>query len=62
MRIALYVIAGWLTVGTLLTVGTIGKPRKPATGSVAVTVTVVNAAIVVALVLAARKLAWLGRT
>jgi hypothetical protein len=59
MRIALYVIAGWITVGALGAVALIGKPRTPTTGGVATVIVAVDAAIVVALVLAAGKLAWL---
>jgi hypothetical protein len=60
VRIALYVVAGWLTFGALFTVATVGKPRTPTTGGVATFIIMVDAAIIVALVLAAGKLAWLG--
>lgn len=59
MRIALYVVAGWMAFGALGTVAMVGKPRTPTTGAVATIIVTVDAAIVVALVLAAGKLAWL---
>jgi hypothetical protein len=57
VNIALYVIAGWLTLGALLTIGFIGKPRKPTTPGTAAVVVMINAALIVTLVLAARRLA-----
>jgi hypothetical protein len=60
MRIALYIVAGWMALGALGAVAMVGKPRTPTTGAVATIIVTVDAAIVVALVLAAGKLAWLG--
>jgi hypothetical protein len=56
VSIALYVIAGAEALGTLLTIAAIGKPRKPVTGGTAVISVMVTAAVVVFLVLAARRL------
>ena len=56
MNIIVYAIAGFLTLGALLTVGNVGKPRKPTTPGTAAAVVVIDAAIVVALVLAAGRL------
>jgi hypothetical protein len=56
MSIALYAIAGFLTLGALLTVGNVGKPRQPTSPGTAAAIVVIDAAIVVALVLAAGRL------
>ncbi len=53
MVIGLLIIAGMLTLNILFYIGQIGKPRKPIKPSYAVTVTMVNAAFVVVIVLAA---------
>lgn len=56
MNIVLYAIAGFLALGALLTVGSVGKPRKPTTGGIAAAVIVVDAAIVTLLIIAAGRL------
>lgn len=56
MNIALYVIAGWLALGALLSIGNIGKERKPTTPGQAAVIVLIDAALVVTLVLAARGL------
>ena len=56
MNIALYVMAGWAALSTLLVVGSVGKPRKPTTPGLAAYVVAANAAWVVVLILAARRL------
>jgi len=61
VRIALYIIAGWITLGCLYAIGTIGKPRKPTEGSAAAIIVVIDAAIVTTLVLAAAKLPLPGK-
>lgn len=44
-----YVLIGWIALGALLTVGQIGKPRKPTTPDIAVSVPVIDAAIIAAM-------------
>ena len=56
MKYALLVIAAWLTLGALLTIHEIGKPRKPLTSAVAVLTVVVVAAETIILVIAAGRL------
>jgi hypothetical protein len=56
MSIALYIIAGWITLGAILNITTIGKERKPTTPATAAVVVVVDAAFIVALILAAGRL------
>jgi hypothetical protein len=40
-------LIGWLALGTLVSIGQIGKPRKPLEAGTVVLVTIINAAIVV---------------
>jgi hypothetical protein len=56
MNWALYVIAGWLVLGALMQVGTVGNQRKPTTPFQAAVIVAIDAAIAVALVIAARRL------
>jgi hypothetical protein len=56
VNIALYVIAGWLAAGALVSVGTVGKPRKPTTPGAAAVIVILDAALVVTLILAAGRL------
>lgn len=53
----LLAIAAWLTLGALAVITSIGKPRKQMTPGAAAIVVLIDAAIIVALVLAARELA-----
>jgi hypothetical protein len=54
MSIALYCIAGWLALGAFLSIGTIGKTRKPTTPGQAAFIVLIDATLIVTLVLAAR--------
>ena len=56
MSIALYVMAGWAVLSTLLVVGSVGQPRKPISPGLATYVVTANAAWVVVPILAARRL------
>lgn len=56
MSIALYAMAAWFAAGTLMVIGSIGKPRKPLTSAAAVMATLIGATEVVLLVLAAARL------
>ena len=56
MKLAVFFIAGWIAMGAIIAVATIGKPRKPITPGVAAGIIVIDAAITVALVLAAMRL------
>lgn len=56
MSIALCVVAAFLIVSTLVSVGTINKPRKPLEPSTAVGVVVINSTLVIIIVLAAIRL------
>lgn len=56
MNIALYCIAGWLTIGALGSIGYIGKTRKPTTPGQAAFIVAIDAVLIVTLVLAARRL------
>lgn len=56
MAIILFTIAGFIGMDALLCVKDIGKPRKPLTGGVVAVIVAVDAAIAVALVLAAMLL------
>lgn len=56
VRIALFVIAAWLTLATLAVIHRLGKPPgKPTTGGQAAFLVLINAAIVTTLVLAAGR-------
>jgi hypothetical protein len=57
MNWAVYGIAGWLTLGAILSIAFIGKQRKPTTPGAAAIVVLIDAALIVTLVLAARRLA-----
>lgn len=56
MNYALYAIAGLLVLNTLTMVARIGKPRPPITPRDAVTIVIIDAAIIVIIVLAALQL------
>lgn len=45
-----WLLIGWWTLGVLLTVGGIGKPRKPINNATAVTTIVVHAILIVLLI------------
>jgi ribosomal silencing factor RsfS len=53
---ALYVIAAWVAIGSLVAIGHIGKPRDTITPKQAARWVVIDAAVVVVLVLAALRL------
>jgi hypothetical protein len=57
MNWVLYVMAGWICSSVLLVICSIGKPRKPLAPGQAAYITLINAAFIVVLVLAARRLA-----
>jgi hypothetical protein len=52
----IYALGAWIAAGALFCVATIGKARKPTTPGTAAFVVIIDAAIVVLLVLAARRL------
>ena len=56
MSIALYVIAGIVTLGALIRISLVGKPRKPLGGGEVAVSAAIDAAVVVFLILAALKL------
>lgn len=56
MNIALYAVAGFLALGALLSVGTVGKPRKPLEPGAAALVVLFTAAMIVVLIFAAGRL------
>jgi hypothetical protein len=41
-----WILVAWLTLGVVLTIALIGKPRKPITPGVAVATLVINSALV----------------
>lgn len=49
--IAKWIIVGFLTLGALLSVANVGKPRKPITAGQAVTIVVINAALIASMVI-----------
>jgi hypothetical protein len=53
---ALYAIAAFIALGSILTVTSVGKPRKPTTGGIAAAVIVVDAFIIPVLIIAAGRL------
>jgi hypothetical protein len=53
MRWTLYAIAGFLALGAILTISSVGKPRKPITGRVAAATVVIDGLIIAALLIAA---------
>jgi hypothetical protein len=56
VRIALYVIAGWLTLGALSVVRRVGKPSEPTSGAQAARTVLIVGAMVTTLILAAGRL------
>jgi hypothetical protein len=56
MAIILYIIAAFLGLNWLLVIRDVGKPRKPLTGGIATAIVAFDAAIVVALIIAAGRL------
>lgn len=56
MSIALLVISAFLVYGAFVTITQVGKPRKEITPTMAAVITLVDAAIVIVLVIAAMRL------
>ena len=56
LSIFLFILIAWMLFGTLLTVGSVGKPREAITGTVAITTVLINGAFITVLVLSAISL------
>jgi hypothetical protein len=56
MNIAVYVIAGLMTLNSLATIAIVGKPRKPVTPAMAASLVLFNALYITILVIAAGRL------
>lgn len=56
MKIALYILAGWQVLNVFLTIGYIGKSRKPITPGQAVVMVMISAGVATVLILAAGQL------
>lgn len=56
MNWALYALAAVVALGSLMTINSIGKPRKPMEADTAAFVVLINAAVVVLAILAAMRL------
>lgn len=54
--VLLIVTAGWMVLGALITIGTVGKQREPITGGVAAFSVAITAAMVAVMVTAAVSL------
>lgn len=56
MSYALFTLAGICAVGAIFTIASVGRPRKPYTPADAAIITVLNAAFITILILAAIQL------
>ncbi len=56
MNYALYVIAGVCVVGSVVTIAIVGQPREPLTPGEVAIITILTAAIITILILAAIRL------
>ncbi len=54
--VCLYIITGILVFGTLSTVKSVGKPRKPLTGGTAAMVVLINGVFITVFIVAALRL------
>lgn len=56
IAVLLYVWAGLFATGSLLTITSVGKPKKPTTGGTAAAIVAVQACVIATLVVAAVRL------
>ena len=56
MRWALYAIASFAALSGIVTITSVGKPRKPISGAVAAAAVAIDALIIAALIIAAGQL------